>query len=253
MDCKESLEMMSAYVDNELAASDAIRVASHVAGCAECAAVHDGMRFSKAVVAGHAARHQAPAHLRHRIQTMIDREKSAGRKRKKFSWAWINAGAAAAFSTAFAFTFLLYVNTPSEAERFDQEVVADHYRSLMADHLTDVESSDRHTVKPWFTGKLDFSPPVHDLAQQGFPLVGGRLDYLNHRTAAALAYRHGKHFINLFVLPDSANRNAPPESRTMQGFHLLHWTRSGMAYWAVSDMGTEEMSEFQRLLASQPD
>src|SRR6185312_10055342 len=118
MDCKESRDMMSAYVDNELDASDAIRVAAHIAGCADCAAVHDGMRFSKAAIADHAVRHQAPSHLRYRIQAAIDREKSAGRKAKRFSWAWINAGAAAAFSCAFAFTLLIHMKAPSEAERF---------------------------------------------------------------------------------------------------------------------------------------
>jgi len=253
MNCKESCNLMSAYVDNELDSSDAIKVAAHIAECATCAATYEETLKLRAAIKDHAISYQAPSHLRHRIQVAIDKEKSISRKKDKFSWAWINFGLATAFSAAFAFTLALYVGVPSESERFDEELVADHYRSLMADHLTDVVSSDHHTVKPWFTGKLDFSPPVYDLAQQGFPLLGGRLDYLNERPVAVLAYRHAKHLVNLFVMPDKANKDVPVETRTKQGFQLVHWARSGMAYWAISDMNSRELLEFQRTLSSQPE
>jgi anti-sigma factor RsiW len=250
MDCKESCNLMPAYVDNELDSPDAIKVASHIAGCAACTDACEEAQALRIAVRDHATHYQAPSHLRHRIQTAIDKEKSARRKKPGLSWAWINFGVATAFSFAFALTLVPYLAAPSASEQFDQELIADHYRSLMANHLIDIESSDRHTVKPWFTGKLDFSPPVHDLAQQGFPLIGGRLDYLNRQPAAALAYRHGKHLINLFVLPDRANKDTAVEARTRQGFQLVHWAQSGMAYWLVSDMSLQELIEFQRLLSS---
>jgi anti-sigma factor RsiW len=121
----------------------------------------------------------------------------------------------------------------------------------MADHLADVASSDQHTVKPWFSGKLDFSPTVVDFAQQGFPLIGGRLDYLNQRPVAALAYRHRQHVVNLFVWPDKTRRDAPQQIVSRQGYQLIHWTEAGMCYWVISDMNIQDLSEFKRLLVTQ--
>jgi len=129
-----------------------------------------------------------------------------------------------------------------------QEVLASHIRSLMPGHLVDVTSSNQHTVKPWFNGKLDFSPPVVDLAQQGYPLIGGRLDYVRNKAVAVLVYQHRGHVINLFVWPEGQNEGQGTTSITQQGYHILSWNRSGMSYWVVSDLEEAQLQEFVRLV-----
>jgi anti-sigma factor (TIGR02949 family) len=251
LDCKESQALMAAYIDDELDSSDAIRYATHLAGCAACAEAYRQMRDLHTAIKTHGIHYAAPSHLRHRILTALPRTAPRREKRAKLPWAWINLGVATACTFAFALTFSLYMAVPSEEERAEQEVVASHARSLMADHLADVASSDQHTVKPWFSGKLDFSPTVVDFAQQGFPLIGGRLDYLNQRPVAALAYRHRQHVVNLFVWPDKTRRDAPQQIVSRQGYQLIHWTEAGMCYWVISDMNIQDLSEFKRLLVTQ--
>jgi len=125
-----------------------------------------------------------------------------------------------------------------------QDVIAGHVRSLMANHLTDVLSADQHTVKPWFEGHVDFAPPVPDLTAQGFPLVGGRLDYLDKRPVAALVYRRQQHAINLFVWPALPGEARPASTVTYHGYNVVHWTMDGMTYWAVSTLNAQEMQAF---------
>jgi anti-sigma factor RsiW len=136
----------------------------------------------------------------------------------------------------------------SPNNRIAQEVLASHVRSLMANHLVDVPSSDQHTVKPWFNGKLDFSPPVVDLTAQGFPLIGGRMDYLDNQPVAAVVYKHRQHIINLFIWPSTQNRGGETDTITPQGYHLIHWTKSGMTFWAVSDLNLNELQQFVQLM-----
>jgi len=130
-----------------------------------------------------------------------------------------------------------------------QEMVSNHVRSLQLEsHRTDVISSDQHTVKPWFDGKLDFAPPVKDFSSRGFPLIGGRLEYLNNRAVAALIYQRRKHFINLYIWPAEESNVTSEVGTKRQGYNLLHWTNSGMTYWAISDLNGVELQEFARLV-----
>lgn len=136
---------------------------------------------------------------------------------------------------------------PDRMVQLADAVETDHVRSLLnRDHLTDVLSSDKHTVKPWFAGKLPFAPPVTDLAADGFPLVGGRLDVLEHRTVA-LVYQRDKHMISLFIWPSDSAAMPPRAMSTTDGYHILHWVANGMEFWAVSDVESKELSRFAEL------
>jgi anti-sigma factor (TIGR02949 family) len=265
LDCKESQSLMTAYLDGELDSAGATRFDLHLRSCPACSEAIAEMRDLQKTLKTHATHHVAPSHLKYRIQTGIqaqlqaqmqaERLRPAARVSKfaNLPWAWINFSVATACSLAFAVMFSLYVSAPSMQDRIEDEVVASHARSLMVAHLSDVVSTDQHTVKPWFAGKLDFSPTVYDFAQQGFPLVGGRLDYLDKRPVAAMAYHHRLHVINLFVWPETPHNETPPVSTSRQGYQLIHWTQSGMCYWIISDMNAQDLTEFKRLLTEQID
>jgi len=165
-----------------------------------------------------------------------------------FWWQWLKWGIPIAGTALIAFLLATSSIGPSVDDRLAQQVTASHLRSLMANHLTDMVSSDQHTVKPWFAGKIDFAPPVKDLAAQGFPLVGGRLDYLQDRPVAALVYQRNQHKINLFIWPATRTSNTTQKPAVRQGYNLIHWNESGMTFWAVSDLNPAELREFVGLL-----
>jgi anti-sigma factor RsiW len=145
---------------------------------------------------------------------------------------------------------LVVLHQPSADDRLGQELVSSHVRSLMANHALDVISTDQHTVKPWFDGKLDFAPPVKDLAAKEFPLIGGRLDYIGNRAVAALVFQRHKHVINLFIWPDAGKDSAPMSAPARQGYNIIHWSQAGMSCWTVSDLNTQELLEFARDFSS---
>ena len=235
MTCEQAERDLDAYVDRELDAELAAAVRDHLSGCAAC-----HRRVAQRDALGRMVRgapyYPAPDRLRQRV---LDRTARSRSWRRVLTWA---AAAMVVVSVGGGLTLL----RSSQASRGDiaDLVVDGHVRSLMANHLFDVESTDQHTVKPWFLGRLDFAPPVVDLAQRGFPLVGGRLDYLGGEPVAALVYQRQKHTINLFVCPERDSRSPAPVVRTVRGFHVHHWTRGGMAFWAVSDLNDIELTQF---------
>ncbi|MGJ7611984.1 MULTISPECIES: anti-sigma factor family protein [unclassified Variovorax] len=204
-----------------------------------------------------AARHAPPGGLAQRIGRAVRAEaglasapvSAPGVAPQRRGWwrglAWFGTGAATAWSLA-----LVLLSTPVAPSfgALADAVTGNHVRSLMAAHLADVASTDQHTVKPWFAGKLDFSPPVVDLAAEGFALTGGRLDYLDGRTVAALVYRAGPHVINLFVWPSADGKVLAPAFSTRQGYQLAHWAQGGMQAWAVSDLNAVELRNFAALM-----
>jgi anti-sigma factor RsiW len=164
-------------------------------------------------------------------------------------WRGWAVAASLLLSVALSSAVSTYLATPSAAALLQQDIVASHVRSLQMDHIADVASSDQHTVKPWFHGKLDYAPPVEDFAAEGFPLIGGRLDYVNRRSVAALVYRHAQHPINLFILPSRDAAGAPVAAATSDsGYNIRHWTKDGMSFWAISDLNTGDLANFEALL-----
>jgi mycothiol system anti-sigma-R factor len=253
MSCTEMTALLHGMLDRELDLVSAMRFEEHMRHCPACAQTYSEQQTLRARVR-RSAKYTAPAHLRSRIEEAIEAEAPRPSRvarwgqRLAANWRW--AGGAA---VAVAASLLLFVATiPQGQDDLQRELIAGHLRSLLADHLTDVASSDRHTVKPWFTGKLDFSPPVADLTRQGFPLIGGRLDYIDDRVVAALVYHRGGHVINLFVWPDRGAGETTPHASAHEGFHVLRWARPGMRFAAVSDLNLEELEDFERLLRAQP-
>jgi len=243
MDHKKIIELLPAYLDQELGISDAIAVEHHLSGCPECQHEYAEQSGVSALLKQDAPYFKAPAYLAQRIKMALPQDRPHPSRRDTWNFNWLNAGAVMVTLLAVAWSGGLYLTLPSAQERLMEDLVSSHVRSLQVDHLSDVASTDRHTVKPWFNGKLDFSPPVIDLAPQGFPLVGGRLDYLDGRTVAVLIYRHNQHPINLYVWP-STDRDAAPKAQAHQGYHLMRWTVGGMGYWAVSDLAANELGLF---------
>ncbi len=247
--CADWQDRLQGLIDGELDAAHAAEVEAHLATCADCSSAQRDALALRDVLRAENARTRAPDRLLTRLDAAVSaatepsRPRPAVRPRERAVWAFGGAGAALAASAVIA----IFAIPAMQVAGLEHELVASHVRSLQAGHLIDVATSDQHVVKPWFGGKVDFSPPVVDLADQGFPLVGGRLDYVGGRTVAAVVYRRGRHLINLFIWPD-ARAIGPDEAKPGDGYALLHWTRGGMTFWAVSDVNEADLKSFRRVL-----
>jgi anti-sigma factor RsiW len=239
--------LVQAELDGELAAAEAAALEAHRAGCAICQAAQAELLRARELLRGDLYE-PVPDAVRARIMARLNlAEPRPARLASPRSWRWLRGsgigfGLGAACAAALSFLVLL----PSRSDLIDQ-VVAGHIRALQPGHLEDVVSTDQHTVKPWFDGRLDFAPPVEDFAAAGFPLRGGRLDYLDGRPVAALIYQRDKHVIDLFVWP-ARDAVAPPAGDTViQGYNVVHWREGGMNFWAVSDVERGQLANFAAL------
>jgi anti-sigma factor RsiW len=201
-------------------------------------------------------RYQAPPGLRRRLRFMLEQQARADLLLPQRGWwprsllRWAPLGASFAFGLLLGVSVMHWQGLGQGDDRLEQQLVADHVRSLMAGHLADVASTDQHTVKPWFNGKLDYAPPVFDLKGEGFPLVGGRLDYLDGRAVAALVYQRRLHTINVFVRPERGTRPLLGSSTTSEGYNLFGWRAAGMQFLAVSDVSGEDLKQLARAIQS---
>lgn len=244
MTCSETQELIHGYADGQLDLARSLEMERHFRECPACASAYENLRGMRSAMSGSLPYFKPPAGLERRLHARLRAESREGRSIGWFAMPWKWAAVAAALVLTAAVTWRTTLMNHRPEEMLAGDVVSSHVRSLMAEHLTDVPSSDRHTVKPWFNGKLDFSPPVGDFLDKGFTLAGGRLDYLDGRSVAALVYHRRQHVINLFVWPGPEHADSEIQATERQGYHVLHWTKAHMNYWAASDLNTGELTEF---------
>jgi anti-sigma factor RsiW len=252
MSCPDLLHTQ-ALLDGELEENAAAKAERHIAGCPECQELRaDFARLSDAI-GRNAARHRAPASLRNRIGAALHAEHRAAKVlpfptgRRNFWFGAASGAGVSALAAALAFLIIL----PPSAATLTESVTDAHTQALMTGQTIQVASSNHHTVKPWFAGRVPVSPPVADFAPQGFPLAGGRIDKVAGTTAAVVAYRHGKHEIDLFVWPDRGSRL--PGQSTTRGYHSVFWKSGDLDFAAVSDTDRTELNKFVTLVRGQPE
>lgn len=247
--CPDKEPMLHGLLDGELDAANAVALESHLKSCPGCSAELQHLAALGRLVRAHGVAYAAPAGLADRIEASISGGggATAAPRRLGALAPWGLSGALAAVAASLA---LLLVNPGAHERAIEDEVIAGQIRSLQAGHLVDVATSDRHTVKPWFNGKVDFAPPVVDLAAQGFPLAGGRLDYLHGRSVAALVYRRRAHVINLFVWPSHPGETLSGRA-SRNGYNVAYWTSGGLEFWAVSDVDGADLQRFAQAYRGQ--
>jgi anti-sigma factor RsiW len=259
MICIESEILLHALLDGELDAGHAREVETHLELCPSCAAQLGAYRELVQAMPPAQLRFAAPMSLRRRIETTLPlapaaRERADNTRPQPGSSARARISSrrsvlqgfamGTAFSAAIAATLVIAVIPTDHDQRVLGDVMSAHLRSLQGDHLTDVQTSNQHTVKPWFNGKVDVAPPVIDLTPQGFMLVGGRLDYIDGKAAASIVYRRRTHVINLFVAQEGSSDHRGATLEKVQGFNIRRWNAHGLEFWAVSDIDVDELQEF---------
>ena len=251
MSCQRAQELIHGYVDGELDLVRSLEVEQHIHECEICSRAYRSQTTLRSSLKNDSLYYTAPDKLKQRIQSSLRKEAKSEMLPHGFGWRWLTVGASLAFMLLIGVAISRVVpSRVNPSVDLAQEIVSNHVRSLLpgGSHLTDVLSSDQHTVKPWFDGKVDFAPPVKDFAGQDFRLYGGRLEYLNNRTVATLIYQRRLHYINLFIWPAEQAGSTGEVTIQRQGYNLIHWTGSGMNYWAISDLNSVELHEFARLV-----
>ena len=251
MNCPQVRSVIDVYVDGELDPLRDREIERHLQDCAMCSQAYKSHQALRTAIKEQGLYFTAPSSLQSRIRSSLPRPRHAESILRSTTWRWVGIAASLAAVAILTWRLTPPLQGPSTDELLIREISANHVRSLMVSHLVDIPSSDRHVVKPWFAGKLDFAPSVPDLAEQGFPLIGGRLDYLEHRVVAAVVYKRREHIINLFIWPGplAATEETPPLAR--EGFRHIRWSESQMVYWAVSDLNSSELKQFVQLVQHQ--
>jgi anti-sigma factor RsiW len=248
VNCTEIGPLLHGYADGELDLVRSLEVEQHLQECSACAAALGRQQALGRALREEALYHRAPPRLARRVRSALRQEHRPRAALRPLGLPPLVAAASLALAALLAWVVVRVLPVSSAEDQVIHEVVSAHVRSLLADHLFDVASTDEHTVKPWFKGRVDFSPPVKQLAAEGYPLKGGRLDYLDNRNVAALVYQRRRHVINLFIWPAAGAADTGPRALTRQGYHLFRWTSGGLTYWAVSDLNEDELREFVRLV-----
>jgi len=243
--CEEVQKLIDSYADGELSILQAEAVKNHLNDCPRCGADHQHLAEVSDLIRREGRFTPPPqlhAHIRERLRQFSDEAPTRTRLPQ-----WLTfAVPSLAFGFVLAWGLALVIG-PISGKVVTDQLISAHVRSLMVDHLTDVSSSDQHTVKPWFNGKLDFAPPVEDFTRKGFPLIGGRLDYLDNQPVAALVYRHRQHIINLFIHSSHKKSGNSVRIISQRGYHVLSWNRAGLGYWAISDLNLKDIKKFVAL------
>jgi anti-sigma factor RsiW len=242
MTCDEAEILLHALIDGELDAGHAREVEAHIAGCPRCADDLMTYRQMHEAIGAMDLGYTAPASLRRRIEASLPQAAPARVPSRRAVLRGFAMGSAVSALAATGLVAIVLRN--DDLQRIEAEIVSAHLRSLQAGHLIDVVSTDQHTVKPWFNGRLDLSPPVIDLGAQGFTLAGGRLDYVDSRPIGAVVYRIRAHVINLFVAKSDNTEHVAATTNMIQGYNIRAWSERGMNFWAVSDIGADELAEF---------
>lgn len=246
MTCQEAQSLRDAYLDGELQAPVSLQFEEHVRACPACSQMLAEHQKLQTFMKSDALYHKAPEILRARLQAALRSQR--GECWRRSPWRWLAVAACLVFCVGVGFGLAQLGLAPSQHEHRAQEVVSAHIRSLQVgkSRLVDVRSTDRHEVKPWFSDKLDFSPPVPDLTGKGFALVGGRLDYVADRPIAVIVYQRRQHLISVLIWPAPAAKERRHEAR--HGFQLISWSSAGMSYWVVSDLNRDELDVFAQEL-----
>jgi anti-sigma factor RsiW len=257
MNCDDSRIYLPAYLDDELDVAESLRVQKHLAGCQDCRQTEDEQLALRSTLRDPDLRAYPSADFLERIEVVVRqaaKDEARSRRSSRFeflrleSFGWLPAAAVLLVVTTIGALFVMNSFRSSHQQIIASAVLAGHIRSLQPNHLIDVPSSDRHTVKPWFQGKLDFSPPVPDLSELGWTLVGGRLDYVDGRPVAVIVYQRRMHNINVFLWPNRGSTDEAIRQEEVQGYQILHWNGAEMTYWVVSDLNNAELLEFARAL-----